>query len=152
MRDFFDRSVSECTPFNSAPHQLTWNDLLQNYGVNSHRRALLLSLRLLFDELALSGINTHFFLGGGSFFDTSYPEPKDVDCLIFYSTGQVADFQAAKEACKRGFCSGIDSRMAPLDADPMLTARMTAFFTMLYSIDRNDAKARRASYLVHTRR
>ena len=147
-RRFFEGEVSAASPFNSAPYQLGLADLTRTYSSTQRRAELLLALKDLLTALSKEGIQVKFLLGGGSFFDELQEDPKDIDCLIFYVAQPGANFAAANAACRLALVSGIDSRMVPVDSEPMLPIKMAAFFTMLYSIDRLDPAVRRASYLI----
>lgn len=146
--NIFPFAVSRSTPETSSPYLLSMGDFETNFVSNPVRRKLFSSFVSYVDELSVCGIRSYCALVGGSFVQSGCMSPRDLDLLVFYYSSPKADFAGGVKVTQEYRVSGIDARLAPLDADPVTIIKFSSFFSSLYSIDRACGVNRRASYLV----
>lgn len=136
--------VERCGTQESSPFLMDWPEFRQAYTRPGRRAILVSELERLLAELApVAAVES--LLIGGSFLDGRVPEPKDIDCGVFYRAVMDADklpgglapllAQAVRIARPRG----IDARVIPIDAGAEVLIRMSAFLTNLYLAERPSA-------------
>jgi hypothetical protein len=148
---FLDNDVARSSPAHGSPYLVGEGDLLRLYGTTPRRRAALDGL--LRHRQALAGhCRVHAVLVGGS---TTRPgsgrEPRDCDAVVFYSLDASAapdaiDAMAAALAAARA--EGLDLRLVPTDGDPVDLIKAVAYFSLLFSAERNGTLPRFGSLLL----
>lgn len=142
MADFprFRDAIERCGPQQSSPHPMTFSELRRLVEHDARRSELLIRLLALCRHMA-GEMRVPCALIGGSFVQPHRAVPKDLDCALYYAmrdparTGQ----DRLRAAWRIAADSGIDARFIPLDADPLVLIRMTAFMTSLYHAHRPGA-------------
>jgi len=136
-------SESDSHPANSSPYVLDGGSLRKCFSGDVLRLKFIDSLDRLLSRLHGSPQTFPAVLIGGGFIRrlNEGGEPKDLDALVFYQcTGEltpeslVSRLTRATPAARR---LGLDLRFCPLDADPILLIKSVAFFSTLYSKNKN---------------
>jgi len=122
------------TPLNSYPFHVSWANLHADWAFTARRAKLVENLQALHQAIIKRDIRPAGFLIGGSFSDRSVEDPRDIDAVSYYA-GHVAVqkdlLSTLQRKAKREL--SIDTRFIPVDTDPLLLIRATAFFSLLYS-------------------
>ncbi|HAC01829.1 MAG TPA: hypothetical protein DCF67_10310 [Brevundimonas sp.] len=138
------------TPFNTYPFHARFNDLEADWAFSEQRRRLVQNLERVIAKTRGIGVKPMALLIGGSFADRSNATPEDIDVVIYYvagATGSAGHRLATLERdAKRN--GRIDCRMIPIDVDPLITIRATAFFSILCAMEKSSRKVRRAPIYV----
>jgi len=105
------------------------------------------------DESQAVGADMQALLVGGSFLQVTDEEPRDIDCICFYTSNENIEcaselngiWQAAKKA-------SVDIRFVPFDSDPLFVLKTCSFFTTLYSRTRDSSELSRGTLLVYNKK
>jgi len=122
------------TPLNCYPFHVSWTNLRADWAFTKRRAELVESLGTFRRLITDRGINSPGLLIGGSFADRGVEAPRDVDAVTYYAgelPGEADVLSTLQRQAKREL--SIDTRFIPVDTDPMLLIRATAFFSLLYS-------------------
>lgn len=113
----------------SSPHVIDLPAFEGLFGHGPRRSAILEALRSWLLRLSSAGVAPICLLVGGSFVRAE-DEPNDLDGLLVY---RLVDRDAARAlSVLQERVPGLDLRIVPGDADPILLLRMSCFFHTLY--------------------
>ncbi len=144
----FPGGVAASTPINAAPYLTDLAGFGAHFAFNDHRRGQLSGLEQHIARLRSFALHPHFLIAGGSYLDRDRPDPKDLDCALFYSSGPGADpSPPLRQILESAAAAGLDLRLMPFDAHPALAAKFIGFFTLLYA-SRTSPRAKRAIVIV----
>ena len=138
------------TPVNATPWQ-TCLSAVRRGAALAHRAGWTALLCAAVDALACRKVSAVAALVGGSVLDRD-AQPRDLDCVIFYAAdaaggdlGWLGAFQQEQQA------AGLDLRLVPADADPLILVRAASFFTTLYAASRSGPVPPRGLVLIDCR-
>jgi hypothetical protein len=136
----FRDAIERCGPQQSSPHPMTLREL-QRLVKNDVRRSELLSRLQALCRRVAGEMRVACALIGGSFVQPHRALPKDLDCALYYAMRHPTrtGVDSLRVAWQIAADSDIDARFIPLDADPLVLIRMTAFMTSLYHAHRPGA-------------
>jgi hypothetical protein len=126
--------IEQCGVETSSPVPVTVAELWR-FAAAWPRRLVLMDRFMTIVGILGEQANVHGALIGGSFLNANVDEPRDLDCLIYYSAKAQAGLAlpgCLLNARTTGHRLGIDLRVAPTDSDPMLLVRMTSFMSNLF--------------------
>ena len=132
---YFPGGVRASTPLNAAPFLIDLARFRQDFGTGAVRSTLLGNLDMLLDALRAQTLTPLFLLVGGSFADVTR-DPKDMDVVLYYASGEALPDGALKTLQKQAMKNGVDVRLMPYDSAPSFVAKTIGFFTLLYSQSR----------------
>lgn len=147
----FPRPVSQCNAFNATPYVVSMARFVETYGNSPRRSGLLDALRDLLSDAESAGVKMQAMLVGGSFLVPAQAAPRDLDAVLFYTLDADAteSGQALLALRERALQQKVDVRFVPYDADPIVTLKACAFFSLLYSRTRQSAEISRGVVLIH---
>lgn len=85
---------------------------------------------------------------GGSFVRKEVAAPHDIDGVIFYSGGREETPRRLLNESALWKLNRLDMRCIPFDASPAIALKAAAFFSVLYSVNRDGAGAPNGCLLV----
>lgn len=145
--------LSRAYPQNSSPFQMSLATLMGQLE-SGYRFNMLKNMCITLESLP-SGLVAHALLIGGSFVDSKISNPKDLDCVLYYSLENGANINNDLENVSIVRASwhllnfaNIDCRLVPLDAGPLLIIKMTSFMSGLYAAERGGGASRKALLLI----
>lgn len=145
----FGRGLGEETPLNSSPYLLDLAAFRAQLGWSPQRALILDRLEERLRMAADVGVRVELVLAAGSFL-TKKRDPRDLDCLVFYSLEGAGTPEAV--VCWHRSLAGepLDLKLCPLDVGPLVLLKRGIFFANLFSYDREEDALVRGSLLVTT--
>lgn len=137
----FPAGVDASNPMNAAPFAARMEDFERDFAFNGHRQRLLAALTRALDAVVVDAAEPLFMIVGGSYLDRASQEPRDLDCAVFYrrqGDGAPASPSGLPDAQAAAHEAGLDMRLLPFDADPLLVAKMIGYFCLLYAQERRE--------------
>lgn len=131
----FPHGVAQSTPMNGAPYLISWSEFETRYASDTKRKARHYTVEQGCKFLLHQGIIPEFLIVGGSHLDLANEDPGDLDLVIFYRRERdEGDIGPTINQILAQFCAEhVDARCIPADGSPILTAKITSFFTLLYA-------------------
>jgi hypothetical protein len=147
----FTGPVNESTPLNASPYLANLRDLRDGTFLSA-RRILVDKFIAAIEQLSDYAVTPIAALLGGSAIGPK-PQPKDLDCIVFYESTGGAPLRSdgLQMFQKRWKLCGVDIRVIPADSDPILLIKTVSFFTTLYSESRGELMAARGLVLIDCR-
>lgn len=147
----FTGPVSESTPLNASPYLANLRDLREGAFLST-RRILVDKFIAAIEQLSDYAVTPIAALLGGSAIGPK-PQPKDLDCIVFYEStgGALLRSDGLQVFQKRWKLCGVDMRVIPADSDPILLIKTVSFFTTLYSKNPGELMAVRGLVLIDCR-
>lgn len=140
----YPKGVRGSTPMDATPYLAEFSTFMR-VNWSPKRKELAGKLEMLLCELASKEILVHVVLVGGSFIALD-KEPKDLDCVLFYSRND--DLSADLAGLEKSRLPAIDARLVPIEVEPALVIKIAIFFALLYSRTRESAEITRAPLLL----
>lgn len=140
----YPKGVRASTPIDATPYLIEFPTFMQAEW-SPKRKKLAGELAAMIRELASKEIMVHVVLVGGSFISLD-KEPKDLDCVLFYSRDDGLGNDLASAETSR--MPAIDARLVPIEVEPALVIKIAIFFALLYSRTRESAEISRAPLLL----
>jgi hypothetical protein len=96
------------------------------------------------------GVVVDAALVGCSFMDEEVSHPRDIDAVWLYRSDASygVDANGLRQEQLRLKSLGLDVRFIPMDGDPLILIRATAFFTLMYSKRRDSNALTRGMVLI----
>lgn len=143
----------QSTPVNASPYWVSVSRLVVDVDESQVRSRLVAALIRARENVLRLGLCVDIAMVGGSFVEWGNPEPRDIDCVMFYSlSGNTSPDTATMRLIEQAAnAAGVDMRLTPMDGDPMVLIRTVSFFTMLYMRRRRESDMPRAILLVDFR-
>jgi hypothetical protein len=145
----FPHAVAACHAMNASPYLIDLQQFRAECAAAPHRQALLVKLLGVIERVRELGAHPLALLVGGSFLLPEPARPKDLDGVLFYRCQGGADIApdllALWQTARAG---GIDVRLVPYDANPLVTLKVCGFFSMLYARTRESDRIQRGCVLV----
>jgi hypothetical protein len=143
--------VQQSNPLNASPYIAHIQDLRD--GILLHnRKELVAKFVTAIGELRDYAVTPIAALVGGSVLG-SKPQPKDLDCVIYYTStkGPTSRDDGLASFLKRWKAEGLDMRAIAADGDPLIFIKTVSFFTSLYSINPGNPASMRGLLLIDCR-
>lgn len=141
----FVTSIDDSTPLNATPYVVSLTQFAAG-DWSGLRRVLVDALIAAIDALAQWQVRAELILVGGSFLDAA-TVPRDLDCTIFYTRdGDARADLAAWQRAQRAH--GLDVRLMPLHADPVIVLKTAIYFGVLYTRGRGPHPQMRGLVLI----
>lgn len=152
LQFFSSDGINESFPANSAPVEMGLEQFRDEFALTNRKRLLIGRLEHALNEIR-SVCEVHAVLIGGSILNGSPKDrPRDLDALIMYSQNANSDSMSLASILQHARASwlrqDLDLRFVPIDGGVVLFAKVLAFFSVLYSIDRENASNRLGSVLI----
>lgn len=141
----FPYGIEASDPLNSTPFSVDIRAFHDFSLVSNAREKLVNSLTNWLAELELNGIKPLAFMIGGSFLDFSIPNPRDLDCVIFYKKSDahgMLDAEWLSNSRSRAKAQGLDARLVPTDGDLTVLLRSAMYFSALYGASKTGQPMR----------
>lgn len=134
----FTTPPGAAVPGDSSPYTCSWNELFTAFEVDAKRRALLETFSEAIRRYS-TDVQFECALIGGSFIDMRIQDPRDIDCLIFYSANlgvppQPGRLRELNAELQRKL---IDARLCPTDCGTQLMVQMASYYTNIYCASDN---------------
>jgi hypothetical protein len=143
----FASCVDATTPMNASPYVTNLRTFLSGWG--EKREVLVKRLAATLHQLEDFCLIPEILMIGGSFLDESV-DPNDIDCVVFFSKSEIAP-EEVDQWVKAQKDVGLDMRLFPLDMDPIIVLKVSAFFGGLYSKTKKSGTKERSIILVDCR-
>lgn len=144
----FIREIHESTVANASPYVISYADFAAAFSGSERRRRLLQELGVAIDSVRATGAKPIALLVGGSFLIRDLTIPRDLDCVCFYVDSDAPPAGSLTRACERFRAEGVDMRLVPYDADPLMALKACGFFSVLYGRTRASAALQRGCLLI----
>ncbi|MCW2004406.1 hypothetical protein FHY30_003230 [Xanthomonas arboricola] len=136
----FTTSVAECSPGNSSPHVIGWQEFCGT-ELTARREELRSALSRMLDALPGHGIAIPIIMIGGSFLrGGNTHQPQDMDAVVFYETltdeRPVALSDLQRQLREQ---SELDIRFMPLDLPAIDVIKLAAYFATLFAASKDRA-------------
>lgn len=146
-KDFvpFPYGIEASDPLNSTPFSANFSAFHDLSLISDARRKLVDSLTNWLVELKLNGLKPLAFMVGGSFLDLSIPNPRDLDCVIFYrkcDSPKMPNAEWLSSSRHRAKAQGLDARLVPTDGNLVVLLRSTMYFSVLYGASKAGQPSR----------
>lgn len=139
----FPCSVDDCSPINATPYVSSRTDFFAE-DIPPIKRRLRDVLAEALDAMPSIGLTPEIVMIGGSFLVPD-AEPKDLDCVVFYSREEASPANLPRWQRQWGG-RGLDMRLIPIGMDPVMVLKSALFFGALYA--RNRARPEQARGIV----
>ncbi|MFC5371070.1 DUF6932 family protein [Brevundimonas faecalis] len=141
----FPEGGDAATPFNAYPFHARFSDLETDWTFSQARCRLVQALGGVIIDARTIGVRPAALLIGGSFADRAVDAPADLDTVIYYSStsGDSAGLALGDLQHRAKHEAKIDCRFIPIDVDPLVIIRATAFFSILYAAEQMSRKVTR---------
>jgi hypothetical protein len=147
----FLTDVKTSTPVNATPYLIRYALFQEAVAQWQGRKILADQLDVVKIEIENSGFDVQAILVGGSFTELSLTQPRDIDCLILYSSKFNADASKLADIQKLARHRHVDCRLIPIDGDPLALVKLISYFTVLYSRSKSRNEITRCLLLLDCR-